>query len=36
LALGKKVGVTLRLKADWLKEEMTAWEQVSIDSDCKN
>jgi NAD(P)-dependent dehydrogenase (short-subunit alcohol dehydrogenase family) len=36
LALGKKAVETLRAKADWIKEEVAAWEQVSIDADYKN
>ena len=36
LALGKIAIATLRKKADWIKEEVTAWEQVSIDADYKN
>ena len=36
LALGKKAVETLRTKADWIKEEVAAWEQVSVDADYKN
>ncbi len=36
LALGKKAVETLRAKADWIKEEVAAWEQVSADADYKN
>jgi NAD(P)-dependent dehydrogenase (short-subunit alcohol dehydrogenase family) len=36
LALGKKAVETLRAKANWIKEEVAAWEQVSVDADYKN
>jgi short-subunit dehydrogenase len=36
LALGKIAVETLRKKADWIKQEVDAWEQVSVDADFKN
>lgn len=36
LALGKIAVETLRKKADWIKQEVAEWEQVSADADYKN
>jgi short-subunit dehydrogenase len=35
LALGKIAVDTLRKKADWVKQEVADWEQVSVDADYK-
>lgn len=35
LALGKLAVETLRKKADWIKQEVAEWEQVSADADYK-